>query len=947
MVEVDYPERWAHFFPRLLASLPRGEASIDLFLRILGTLHEEVFSGESTSRSPGRLQVANRIKDAMREYAIGPIVESWYAILVRTAQTGEHVALCRQALQVARLYVPWIDIGLVANTSFLPLLLQFARHAELHDGACGVLVELVVKGMEPNTKLAHLAMLDLAPMLAELVERARGGGAAASADGGGAAAAVGGGGGGEGDEISLALATLICALAVELLECWEKLPSAEPACAQACERLHAILPLVLCALESDELQTSHTAAPFLHAYLNSLKRRNLSAQELGAHTPALRRTLLALTRRLCYRDDYCFDEPDEAEEDFQHYRKDLGTLFKAVARVDREGALDFTCELLSRTAERPPAEVPFAHAEVVLFLLYLLGEGLPEAAFRMADSQFARMMVVVCTSQLSAYPHRAVQLLVFEVMVRFARFFAVHPQYIVGALKPMCDARGLHNADAEVRGRVCYLLLRLIKVLLVAQAGPGGAQAGGANAAAAASAAAGPAAESARGVLEASSEWILISIEPLLRAEPLPDEPAAPAAQAQPARPPRVGLDGQAAQTAPGADDEAVAGGTHGRRASALGAGGSQQLRVLESEQLNLYEIAGVLLGGGLAAGEVAARLLMLLLAPLSERLGRLHAAQQLIVGRRARAGGAGADADADAQAEADGASAAAHVVSCLGTISKGFSHTSALNVQPIFASSLEAALQTLAAFSRSSEIRSRVMMLLHRMVECLGERVLGYLQSATPQLLASAAPTDLHEVVTLINQVVCKFKGACSAHLVVLTPLVRATRARARARHAMPRAQTVGVARVRAQPLRDPLALLARRAPSARVRLRQITRYLFEAMGAPLPRALPPNAPVPESERERALLLRFYLSFVHGLVHNGLICVLVAPQNLAALDQFLSVLLEVSAARSQGREREDQSEDQGENESERQSEIQRERETEIGRQTDRARDSERARVGA
>jgi hypothetical protein len=52
----------------------------------------------------------------------------------------------------------------------------------------------------------------------------------------------------------------------------------------------------------------------------------------------------------------------------------------------------------------------------------------------------------------------------------------------------------------------------------------------------------------------------------------------------------------------------------------------------------------------------------------------------------------------------------------------------------------------------------------------------------------------------------------------------------------------------------------------------------------------------VPESERESALLLRFYLSFVHGLVHNGLTGVLLAPQNISGLDQFLTVLVEVRA---------------------------------------------------
>ena len=381
IVEVDYPERWAAFFPRLLAFLSQGEGAVDLFLRVLSALHDELLSPEAASRSPERLAAANRVKDGLRVQAIGSIIEALFAIMARTARTGEHAQHCRHALYVLALYVPWVDIALVANDSFLPLLTSFAAHAGLHEGACGVLTELVVKGMEPRAKLSHVVQLNLEPTLHALAHaqqaRAPGGGGGGGGNGGDGGAngvrlshmgsgrgvelmSVGDDGDGqalgasaEPGSISQPLATLACALAVALLEVWDKLPQGDAAGAQACERLHALLPLVLLALEADEAQTSHTAAPFLHAYLLKLKRANLADGQLAPHKPALQRMLLALTRRLCYRDEYAFDEPDEAEEEFHAYRKDLATLFKAAARVDREGALAFTTELLTRTAQRP------------------------------------------------------------------------------------------------------------------------------------------------------------------------------------------------------------------------------------------------------------------------------------------------------------------------------------------------------------------------------------------------------------------------------------------------------------------------------------------------------------------------------------------------------------------------------------------------------------------
>mmetsp|Transcript_21167 Transcript_21167/g.71132 ORF Transcript_21167/g.71132 Transcript_21167/m.71132 type:complete len:402 (+) Transcript_21167:56-1261(+) len=176
MLEVDYPERWPHFFARLLAFLSSGSpGATDLFLRVLSTLHEELLSAESGARTPERLPTANRVKDAMRAGPINHVVEAWYAIMAQAGTSEEHLALADRALRVLRPYVGWADVGLVANDRVMPLLLQFAWEEHLHEGACGVLTEVVVKGMEPAAKLAHLRKLGLTAALAALADRQQGG----------------------------------------------------------------------------------------------------------------------------------------------------------------------------------------------------------------------------------------------------------------------------------------------------------------------------------------------------------------------------------------------------------------------------------------------------------------------------------------------------------------------------------------------------------------------------------------------------------------------------------------------------------------------------------------------------------------------------------------------------------------------------------------------------
>ena len=58
------------------------------------------------------------------------------------------------------------------------------------------------------------------------------------------------------------------------------------------------------------------------------------------------------------------------------------------------------------------------------------------------------------------------QLLYFEIIVRYYRFFLAQPEFLTGALQCFLDGRGLHNPQPAVRSRVCYLLLRFVKQTL-------------------------------------------------------------------------------------------------------------------------------------------------------------------------------------------------------------------------------------------------------------------------------------------------------------------------------------------------------------------------------------------------------------------------------------------------------------------------------------------------
>eukprot|EP00310_Coccolithus_braarudii_P020025 CAMPEP_0183341290 /NCGR_PEP_ID=MMETSP0164_2-20130417/7559_1 /TAXON_ID=221442 /ORGANISM="Coccolithus pelagicus ssp braarudi, Strain PLY182g" /LENGTH=213 /DNA_ID=CAMNT_0025511571 /DNA_START=15 /DNA_END=653 /DNA_ORIENTATION=+ len=204
---------------------------------------------------------------------------------------------------------------------------------------------------------------------------------------------------------------------------------------------------------------------FLHAYVGRLRKLLPSREQLAAHADHLQQLLLVMARKSVHPEDYCFDAEDEAEEAFNSYRREMATLFKGISRLHASLAQLFVRSMLSSTLDSL-ASVPWGHVEVSLWLLYQLGEGLPEAAIRDKGGVFSTMMTSLLASPASAHHHQAVQLLYFEILVRYYRFFLVQPEYLHTALSSFLDGRGLRNPNPVVRQRVCYLILRFVKLTL-------------------------------------------------------------------------------------------------------------------------------------------------------------------------------------------------------------------------------------------------------------------------------------------------------------------------------------------------------------------------------------------------------------------------------------------------------------------------------------------------
>lgn len=74
-----------------------------------------------------------------------------------------------------------------------------------------------------------------------------------------------------------------------------------------------------------------------------------------------------------------------------------------------------------------------------------------------------QLLTLCMDSGFASYPHPSVQLLFFEISVRYVDFWKVKSGAIQPIFESLLDSRGIHHSNEGVRRRAFYLLSRLIK----------------------------------------------------------------------------------------------------------------------------------------------------------------------------------------------------------------------------------------------------------------------------------------------------------------------------------------------------------------------------------------------------------------------------------------------------------------------------------------------------
>ena len=750
----EYPAAWPGFFSDVLSALKENPASVDCFSRIMISIHEDIISLE-VPRSAAGAKASMTFKDAMRDNALEQVAASWHQMLVMFKSSDP--GLVALLLNSVERYVNWIDISLVANERFMPILFEVlnsdhSTHGVAQVAAVEVLAEIVGKKMESGVKLSLIQGLGLVPLAAQWADTGLPGMMSC------VSFEV------EDHDLAVASAKLLVNLANEILDAWKKVENsvislqtvgvslddeaileATASCQTATMMMEQLFPAVVTAFRIPQDDVSVIVAPFMLSYVSRIKL--VSKRANGELAPVVRAQLVALLEAaaVCarfdsnvalYPVDYASMEEmviaEEEEQSVSSRRQDLFSLFRNASKLVPAAAYELVVNMLNNSligngAASPAGAVGavggatrasqgtsnWQDAEIALSLFYQLGEGMTEEVLKSSAHPLVELASGIIQLDDSVATHRLVALALLEACARYAKVTLFRPALLPSLASKFFGSAGLGHPASTVPPRAAYLLCRTVKIL--------------------------------RQPISAISRDILCALMPHLDAI---------------ARSP---IDNQSVYAKLGCSrPSGLAAAGASATVGVSGAGVSTP-----DDRLFAFEAAGLLVGSS-EDEKIQVEWLQALTRPLIEQLERTDgngvtssepsvsstAADKQMSEQRIQSGN-----DQNGQYQA---ALCRQCMEALTRISKGFASkmcASRPKLTQALLQPLEPAVKAVKALYMVKEFRAKFLAYVHRLVECLGEPIVPLLPTVFwaldhPQMDAS----DFKDILVLVNQIVVRF---------------------------------------------------------------------------------------------------------------------------------------------------------------------------------------------
>lgn len=808
LVAADYPERWPSAFDELIGVLAGDASTLELLMRILLVIQEEVVAPRVTRSSV--------IKDAMRSSANAALADVWLRTLTSFAARSHR--LCALVLKSMAAFVEWVDIRLVTQAGMVDLLLNMlllrtlpvdaasgmvspsgtrvAVHPSLTSGAAQVVHAMLMKGMDVTARVTLMHSLRLDRIIATVA--ASPSMLTPTDDEAAAAEDV------EFEDSGLALCDLLAIMGVNLIEAGDATAvlASQELCSVAASLLRALTSLLLTLLATQDAAVCGRLLPFFTEMAAVIGReaRALTAQSAapsGASPPLSALTspaspamtvaapsaaapsrarekparaldarpagvsfidylpalLDAVAIRYTYPHDFRFDADDDDEQNVRDLRDGLKTVFRTVSKACPEAVLAHMVaspHMLGgdQVAALQSGASPWQRSEVVLSLLYYYGEASSNAGALIRTGSGALFMVLL-TVMVAALPTAvpaggAAAAPHHSVLLRYYECVERYTSLFV----PRPDFLPLVlSAMLGATGlRHALPAVRARTCYLLMRTVKSLVRSDGSGRA-----------------LEPYCDSILSAVSDLL---PVPfvskEALAAAVAGHQPSR--RGGGDACAGEDTSrrvrvpsfdGVLKTSTSGGTRG--SSGLGA----------DDQQFLFEMVGILLGAPWMLQDKKIGYTHAAMTPLCEQM------EAGLAQLAAIASGASGSWSPDFVAEVS--LWIVRNLNALAHMTKGFGSVAA--VEPlalVLERAMSGALRAIAMLPTQHAVRNTALFILHRMVECLESRLVPHLDVIFSMVLVAPTKDALVEALTFVNQCMLKFRGDVVPFLCAhLLPLV------------------------------------------------------------------------------------------------------------------------------------------------------------------------------
>jgi exportin-T len=368
-----YKEDWDSYFVDFLSlvnlpnsSSPNSLAGTILYLRILGSIHDEI-ADVLLSRSNIEQKRNNELKDLLRARDAQKIARSWQEILAYWSDKNDIVV--EMCLKAIGRWVSWTDISLVVNQESLNLLLQLVgrpnptgKEDKVRNAAIDCFTETVGKKMKATDKIEMIMVLNLGDIIIQLVASPPLNELRSTSN--------------YDVDLAEAVARLANNSLFDIVKALEDAQADDSTRSRADQLLQIFLPLILRFFSDEYDEVCSTVIPSLTDLLTLFRK----AQPLPPHYTAMLSPILnAVISKMRYDETSLWgnedDQTDEAE--FQELRKKLQVLQKMVAAVDQPLYIEILSNIVGNTfqnLDREGANMDWRDLDLALHEMYLFGE---------------------------------------------------------------------------------------------------------------------------------------------------------------------------------------------------------------------------------------------------------------------------------------------------------------------------------------------------------------------------------------------------------------------------------------------------------------------------------------------------------------------------------------------------------------------------------------------